>query len=305
MFPEKIFSIVLYCMTILFTLASCEKYTIEEKAPDMQFPVGRSFLGASELDVWVDAQKIEPEMLDDSCGGYWLDFHGDLLPGHGVLKFRFTRTRETLQLYHDPYPEDQKWLASSEFIDSDQDVLISQARELTTDLETRIEKAKSIQQFVIGHVRFQVYNNSFLDKASKTYEVKYGTCMNFSRLFIALCRAAEIPSRSVWGVVYGYDDDQLYNYHHQWAEILDESGYWHPLDFGYSRDFDLNDIRYLDLIYGAEENTLIGSKKLDNIVLDDLIYINNYPVTLSGKLDFVLIDDHRPISMTIEYQYSY
>jgi hypothetical protein len=81
--------------------------------------------------------------------------------------------------------------------------------------------------------------------------------MNFSRLYVALCRASDIPARTVWGVVYGYNDDNIYDYHHQWAEVMDESGYWHPCDFNYTTDFDLNDIRYLDLIYAAEVSWLL------------------------------------------------
>ena len=42
----------------------------------------------------------------------------------------------------------------------------------------------------------------------------------------------------------------VYN-HHQWAESLNDSDYWHAADFGYTIDFDLNDIRYLDLIYAV------------------------------------------------------
>ncbi len=133
----------------------------------------------------------------------------------------------------------------------------TKAIELTKDYQNNIDKAKQIQQFVIKHLKLQVYNNSFLDKASQTYELGYGTCMNFSRLFVALCRAANIPARTIWGIVYN-NDDNIYDYHHQWAEVLDDSGYWHPADFTYTTNFDLNDIRYLDLIYAAEENTIIS-----------------------------------------------
>lgn len=150
-----------------------------------------------------------------------------------------------------------------------------------------------------------ICKDSFLEKASKTYELGYGSCMNFSRLYIALCRAANIPARSVWGVVYGYNNDKIYDYHHQWAEIVDESGCWHQCDFNYTTNFDLNDIRYLDLIYAAEENTIIQNQGLYTIMFNNLKYYNNYPVTLNARLGFMLVSDNRPNSMLVEYIYNY
>lgn len=75
--------------------------------------------------------------------------------------------------------------------------------------------------------------------------------MNFSRLFTALCRASGIPARTVWGIIY---DEGIYDHHRQWAEFRDEEGYWHPLDFNFTKTIDLDDLRYLDLIYAPEEN---------------------------------------------------
>lgn len=197
------------------------------------------------------------------------------------------------------------WISPSYYIDSDDENIVLKANELIKGLSASIEKAKAIQQFVINHLELNLYyKNFFLDKASKTYELGYATCVNFSRLYVALCRAANIPARSVYGVVYGFNNDNIYDYHHQWAEILDESGYWHPLDFGYTTIFDLNDIRYLDLIYAAEENTIIMDRDLYDIMLD-LHYYNDYPMTWTGGFGFELKSDNRPDSMIVEYSYKY
>jgi hypothetical protein len=199
----------------------------------------------------------------------------------------------------------EEWLNPSYFIDSDNEAIQSKALELTQDIESTIDKAKSIHQFVSQHIRLKIYKDSFLDKASKTYELRYGTCMNFSRLYVALCRAAGIPSRTIWGSIYGNGSDNIYNNHHQWAEIRDDSGYWHPADFNYTINFDLNDIRYLDLIYAAEENTLIQKRGIDLIIFEGINYFNNYPTTLTGKLGFQLIEDNLPNSITLEYSYEF
>jgi hypothetical protein len=66
----------------------------------------------------------------------------------------------------------------------------------------------------------------------------------------------------------------------------------------------LNDIRYLDLIYAAEENALIQDRDRYDIILEDLHYYDDYPVTLTGRLGFELVDDFRPDSMIVEYSYA-
>lgn len=241
----------------------------------------------------------------DSCGGYWIKIAETDLPEHGNLKIRFIRKQGELHLFYEENIDEQYWLNPSYYIDCDNEILRLKAIELTKNSESRIDKAKRIHQYVSGHITMKIYKDSFLDKASTTYDLGYGTCMNYSRLYVALCRAAGIPARTIWGMVYGHDDDNIYDYHHQWAEILDDSGYWHPADFNYTTNFDLNDIRYLDLIYAAEENTIVQNRIDNKIILEDLKYFNDYPTTLTGRLGFQLIEDNRPNSMTIEYSYEF
>lgn len=285
-------------------LTACEKDDVKPKGDFYIFPVGRSFQNNSSIDIIKGGKKYNADFVFDSCGGYWLQIPKSDFSENESIEINFTRHNGALELFPEIVGYKQEWLATSHYIDSDNDDIVLKVKELTKGLSTRIEKAKAIQQFVIRHVELNHYKDSFLDKASKTYELGYGTCMNFSRLYIALCRAANIPSRSVWGIVYGYNNDNIYDYHHQWAEILDESGYWHQTDFGYTTSFDLNDIRYLDLIYAAEENGFIENRDSYNILLEDLIYFNDYPVTLTARLGFELISDNRPNSMVIKYSYN-
>jgi hypothetical protein len=196
------------------------------------------------------------------------------------------------------------WTEDSYYIDASNRFIKDKAVALTNGTQNNIEKAKLIQQYVISNMTYNVYPNSFQEKASKTFELHYGSCMNYSRLFIALCRAVNVPARSVWGIVYGYDDDGVYDYHHQWAEILDNDGFWHPLDLNYSTSFNLADVRYLDLLYGAEENSILTNSSYE-IHLGNVSYFHNYPATLTGKLGFVLTDDHRPDYMLVSYTYKF
>lgn len=294
----------LFIITLMVILTSCEKNNNEPKSDFLIFPVGRSFLNTSSINVKIGDEEYNSDFIFDSCGGYWLQIPKSTLFDNESVVITITRKKGDMELFSEIVGHKQDWISPSYYIDSDNENIVLKANELIKGLSTSLEKAKAIQQFVINHVEYNIYKNFYLDKASKTYEIGYGTCVNSSRLYIALCRAANIPARSVYGVTYGHSDDGIYDYHHQWAEILDESGYWHPLDYGYTTSFDLNDIRYLDLIYAAEENTIIMDRDLYDIMLD-LHYYNDYPMTWTGGFGFKLKSDNRPDSMIVEYSYKY
>lgn len=286
----------------LIIFSGCEKEN-DHKSDILIFPVGRSFLNSSTVDIKVGDQEYQAGYVSDSCGGYWLQIKKSDLSGNDDISITITRKNESPELFSESAGQRADWMNPSYYIDSDNEIIILKAAELTTGITSDIEKALVIQQFVIGHVRMKQYKDSFLDKASETYELGYGTCMNFSRLFVALCRAASIPARTIWGVVYGHNDDSIYDYHHQWAEMMDPDGYWHPLDFNYTTNFNLNDVRYLDLIYAAEENSVVKNRELYDMMIENLNYYNDYPVTLTAHLGFNLISDNRPDSMVVGFKY--
>jgi len=302
---KKYFPVCFACFLVILFTSSCEKDPIGNHADHLSFPVGRSFLSASSVDISIAGQAYEADFAFDSCGGYWLHIPKSALSSGDQIKIRFTRKREELQLFSQLSGYKQDWLRPSPTIDSDHEELKRIAQEITEGYDTNIEKAKRIQVYVVGHVYLKIYFDASLDKASTTNQLGYGTCMNSSKLFVALCRAVNIPARSVWGVVHAHDGLGGYNNHHQWAEMLDENGYWHPMDFGYTTHFDLNDIRYLDLLYAAEENTIIRNRGDYHIMFEDLLYHNDHPTPPNGKLKFRLLEDSRPDSMVVEYSYDY
>ena len=290
-------------ITIGLILTCCEKDNNENKSDFLVFPVGRSFLNTSSIDIKIGDNDYNSNFVFDSCGGYWLQIPKSSISENESITITITRKKRVMDLFYEKVGHKLDWISPSYYIDCDNEDIVLKAKELTNELTSNIEKANAIQQFVINHVKMNIYSDSFLDKASKTYKLGYGTCMNFSRLYVALCRAAKIPARTIWGVVYGYNNDLIYDYHHQWAEILDDSGYWHPLDLNYTTNFNLNDVRYLDLIYAAEENTIIKDRDSYNIMFKNLDYFNDYPVTLTARLGFKLISDNRPDSMIVQYSY--
>ena len=302
---RKIISCSSLLVITLMMISSCEKVPLGHDSDYLALPVGRSFLSASSVSVNISGQVYESDFHFDSCGGYWLLIHKSQVSSGDNIKIRFARKSEELSLFPEVVGDKQDWVSPSLYIDSDHESIASKAHELTEGLNSNLEKAKMLHNYVVNHVGLNIYRDASLDKASRTEELGYGTCMNASRLFIALCRAVNVPARSVWGIVNAHDDIGGYNNHHQWAESLGDSGYWHAADFGYTIDFDLNDIRYLDLIYAAEENTILKNRKDYHIMFEDMFYTNDYPTVPDGKIRFALISDNRPDSMVVEYSYDY
>lgn len=288
-----------------FALSSCEKVPLGHDSDYLAIPVGRSFLQSSSVDVRIGGETYESDFSFDSCGGYWIYIHKSMLSNGDEVKVCFTRRNEDLVLFPEIVGEKQEWVSPSHYIDSDHETIVAKATELCEGLTSRLDKAKMLHNYVYNHVALKIFFDASLDNASTTEALGYGTCMNSSRLFIALCRAVNVPARSVWGIVNAHEDIGGYNNHHQWAESLDDSGNWHAADFGYTIDFDLNDIRYLDLIYAAEENSILRNRKDYHIIFEDLIFNYDYPTVADGKIRFRINSDNRPDSMQVEYTYEF
>ena len=121
-------------------------------------------------------------------------------------------------------------------IESDDARIIAKARELTRDLSSDYKKALAIFEFVNTELAYDtgtVYANK---GALSALQSKRGVCEEFASLYVALCRAVNVPARAVEGYKidrkYAIDDNtgegrteyEIIN--HAWAEIyLDGYGF--------------------------------------------------------------------------------
>jgi hypothetical protein len=290
------YAMVPLLLTVSLLVACCAP---ESASHSLLIPVGRSAVaGGNTFQVLIDSEPYDPQPRYDDYGGYWAEIPYDPQENSEVL-LRITIEAEQPGLYHEESEDLQRWLSPSELIDSDNPALIAQAEKLAVDSSSAVEKARSIQRFVIDHLEFRIYRDHFRYKASETYRMGYGTCVNHARLFVALCRAANVPARTVWGIIY---NGGAYDYHHEWAEFLDDDGYWHPLDFTFTTFFDLSDIRYLDLIYSSEENPLYEQSRSEQYSADmrQIIVYDTTDRPYDGRLGFKLVDDNSPNSLVVE-----
>ena len=115
-------------------------------------------------------------------------------------------------------------------IESDNQAIIDKANEITAGLTTDYRKASAIFEYVNTTLSYDTSSQYANKGALAALNSSRGVCEEFASLFVALCRAEEIPAK----VVAGYkvqnmnEEDKLID--HAWAEIyLDDYG-WLPVE---------------------------------------------------------------------------
>lgn len=118
------------------------------------------------------------------------------------------------------------FLAPSPYIESTNTKIRNLAKEIVKDKEGAWEQVESIYDYVREHVE---YKDGPLKGALAALKDGVGDCEELTSLFIALCRANRIPSRTVW--VHGHCYPEFY------LEDKEGVGHWIPCQAAGTRDF--------------------------------------------------------------------
>lgn len=120
----------------------------------------------------------------------------------------------------------RKYLGDSPFIESRHAKIRSLAKEITQNKEGAWETVEAIYDYVRENVKYQ---EGPLKGALKALQDGTGDCEELTSLFIALCRASEIPARTVWVPGHCYPEFYLVD--------KDNNGYWFPCQAAGAREF--------------------------------------------------------------------
>lgn len=140
--------------------------------------------------------------------------------------------------------EARQWLRSSPKINCRSGRIRAKAKEIIADKETAWEQVEALHDWVKDNIR---HTNESLKGAVETLEKETGNHEDLAGLFIALCRAAEVPARTVWVPGYCYAEFYLED------EDEDEEegqGTWFPCEFKEKTEFGTVSQPYLILQKG-------------------------------------------------------
>ncbi len=273
-------------------------------------PIGRSSLETNGIEILLNDRIVPYEKIYDGYGGYWARISCNELSKYSIMTVRYTLQKENVSTYRHGNETAAAWITPSRFIDSEDSAIREQAHQIFDGTKTVEENVRAISDFVIGHLKFdQKFHRAPASiSASQTLFQRKGVCINFSRLFIALCRANGIPARSISGVVLNQEHQDQYDFHHEWVEFMDEEGVWHPLDLTYTQAMNFSDIRYTDLVYAAEDHPYFSESTNENLTAGrplalenkDIVLFHFHPIFPGAKYGFILIEDHRPDFFVIE-----
>lgn len=190
------------------------------------------------------------EIREDDFGNLYAYFDvSGLLPGQ---KFKVTIKRDCeSKTFSMDIPartdsvlnsETLKFLEPSNRIESDEPEIIAKAKEITEGISTDYKKAQAIFEYVNVNMLYDTSSSYANQGALAAFKSMKGVCEEFTTLFIAMCRAVDVPSRAIEGYkvegVYESGDrtgdaDVLVGrklVNHVWAEIyLDDFG-WVPVE---------------------------------------------------------------------------
>lgn len=143
-----------------------------------------------------------------------------------------------------------QYVQSTDMVQSDDPVIMSKARELTSGSSTEVEAVENIMDFVRTCIPDQ--SEETPKDAVSSLHSSSGNCVNRAHLALALLRSAGIPARYVSGVV--YSDPILMSYNvpvgiakveytweegpHAWIEVYyPQEDAWVPYDPLFSKGF--------------------------------------------------------------------
>jgi transglutaminase-like putative cysteine protease len=223
----------------------------------------------------VQIESVSPsptrESVDPIFGNglfYWLKGSEPAPGGSLDFEIRFSLTAyetvtdidpELVQKYREDDANFDLYTKSERFIEATNPQIIELADQIAGGETNPYVLARKYYDYVVDHARYKLLGEG-LKGAVALVETDVGECGDYVSLFIALCRAAGIPSRPIVGywAISGIDQT------HVWAEFYLEPFGWIPVDptIGQQKP------SQRDYYFGNMDNQRVILNKGFNLMLD-------------------------------------
>ena len=233
-----------YIVTKEYSYKNTKKY--ELSSGFVEILIGSGDFVQYQDDEYLTISPTPDEIKEDEYGNKYAYY--DLSGLSSGAKFNVTVKREiTSGTYLEMIPsrtnteyieENEIYLLPQERIDSDNAEIISKAKELTEDISSDYKKAEEIFKYININMSYDD-SPTYANKGSvSALSSMRGVCEEFTTLFVAMCRAVNIPSRAIEGYRIQYveldysgekiKEKELIN--HVWAEIYLQDFGWVPVE---------------------------------------------------------------------------
>lgn len=218
--------------------------------------------GITSMSVYANLQVIPGPSIDD------LNVNGQLFEGNidenwinGVFRVNHNNygglNSPPIDYYRDVNDEIAKYMLSEEMIESDDPKIIKLAHDIIGDENNSWKAVSKLAEWIVVNIDGSIYGGG----AMETLNRGDGACGSQSLLMAALCRAAGIPARVVWGCMYCHVEGGSFG-HHGWNEVYMGEGGWIPVDVT-SHEVDYVDSGHIRLGVLKTKITVINFKEME------------------------------------------
>lgn len=223
----------------------------------------------------------------------------------GILEIQYKKyTGENAPPFPVDYSNDislRKYLEPSSNIESDDPVLINEAKDITTDAKNSWEAVKMLSKWVAEEIHYAIPGGG---SARGAYNMRAGECGAHSMLLASFCRAVGIPARVVYGGMYVPNMGGAFG-QHGWNEVYMGEAGWIPVDAtAFEIDFvDAGHIRISEHLVAASSFNAKSIEIIDYKLGDQndglsspasekyALYLGEYKNPESGKVFEVLVKE--------------
>lgn len=159
--------------------------------------------------------------------------------------------------WYDDTEFDEAYLKAEKHVQTELPRIQELAQSFKDKHKTPFETANATYQWVLDHVKYKFIDG--FGGAEYCLKNAHGECGDYVALFVAICRAAGIPSRPVVGF---WADNK--NDWHVWAEFLMPNGEWLPVDLSIG-DQSLQKRR---TYFGSLDNRRVGLNRIFEMAIE-------------------------------------
>jgi len=133
-----------------------------------------------------------------------------------------------------PGPQDMKEYLDLAWLGKTEQRIRDEAARITAGKKTTLDKARAIYEWVVDNMRRDPDAKACgLCDVERLLSERMGKCADVHTVFVALCRAAGIPARDLWGIrMLKEKEGDMTKKQHCWAEFYLPGSGWVPVDAG-------------------------------------------------------------------------